>query len=188
METNELLAAAFFAAFTANAVLLRSAGLDSIGTRTRGLRGFGPVALTVAVASLIVDAVVWAILSLPFLTPSTLLDATLVVLVSMLLAYGSDIILKRYIGKKEWKWMIFNTAVCGIVLLARANSTELVGSLIYSALFSASVCGTYAIVAIIREDMCEHRVPHAFSGVPLLLLLLGLSAMALEGYAGVRLI
>lgn len=183
METTELLAYSFFAVFTANAVLMRSAGLDSVDVGTRGTRNLLPLSLGTAFSALATSIIVGGILALT--GPSTLLDATLTVLVSLFVSYAVDAVFHLLGDKKERKWLMFNSAVCGIVLLARASSTEFVKSLIYTALFSVSVAVTYAVIAHLREDMREHDIPHAFRGAPSFLILLGLCAMALLGFEGV---
>ena len=186
MGTTELLAYVFFTMFTANAALVRSAGLDSVDAVTRGTKSVLPMSVGIAFSSAVTNVIVYAILKLSGST--TLLDATVTVLSALFVSYASDFVYRKLGGKdkSEHKWLMFNSATCGVVLLARAHTTVFLDSLICTVIFSVSVAVTYAVIAHIRTDMRERDIPRAFRGAPSFLLLLGLCAMALLGFEGVE--
>lgn len=184
MGTNEILAALFFAVFTSNALLVHSAGIDSVDKYARERRALLITAALTAISSVLTYAAVYAVVRV-IGKSSTLIDATLVVLSSLLISFAANAGLRALRGGAEWRHLMFNSAVCGIVLLARSRSREPVPGIIYTLIFTAAVMATAAVVGTMRADIANKRVPRAFRGAPILFLMLGLAAMALYGFAGV---
>lgn len=198
ISANEILGILFLSFFSANSVLIRSAGLDSAERLSREPHRVPIFAAVITVSSIISNAMAEAVLIyiIPIfgITPSTLLDGTVIVLCVIAAAAAGEQLVKRRIPdlpEKMPEGEIFtvgcNSAVAGIVLLCRAATTEFDKSIIYCAVISASVVLVYYAISLWRLDLRQHKLADAFRGAPILFIMLGLAAMVLEGYGGITL-
>lgn len=197
MSVNEILGALFLAFFTSNAVLTRSAGLDSTERFSREPTRIPVFAAAISLSSIVshIISFVMIVYVLPLfgVGASTLADGVVVVMAVLASSTALDAVVNHWLPKFEKPFgqdifsIGYNSAVAGIVLLSRAASTNFGKSIIYCLSFSASVIFMYYIISVLRSDLKEHRIPETFRGAPILFILLGLAAMVLGGYAGASL-
>ncbi len=180
--------------FSESPLLLRSAGLDSAGRFSDSPRHVAAFSAVIASSAIISDLLSYVALSvlLPRLgaAPSTLLDGVVIVLSVLLTAAVSELLIGSFLPKlkvifgEDLFSVAYNSATAGIVLLCRAFADGLRENIIYCLLISAAVALSYYVLSCLREDLALYRIPKAFRGAPILLILLGLAALAFMGYVG----
>lgn len=194
---TEILGALFLAFFASNALLSRSAGLDSAERFSRGKSPFLPLAVVIVFSAFVSHLISFAVLNLMMpafgVSPSTLLDGTVIVFSTIASSAALEAASNKWLPKLADLFggnmftVGYNSAVAGIVLLSRAASTDFGKSIIYCAAFSAAVVIMYAALSAWRLDIKEYRLPRAFRGAPILFILLGLAAMVFGCYSGAAL-
>lgn len=196
MNMNEVIGALFFAVFAANSVLIRSAGLDSAERFSRDKQYLLYYSAIITASALAADMIAFTLLLyvLPAIgvNASTLLDGVVIVLSVLVSSVAIEAVIKyrlpavlEKLGGEVFS-VGYNSAVAGIVLLCRAESTDFGKSIIYCVIFSASVVIVYYLISIWRLDIKEHRLTDAFRGAPVLFLLMGLAAMVFQGFVGME--
>lgn len=191
---NELFGILILAFFASNSVLIRSAGLDSaerLSRRSHTMVLTSAVIVCTALLSHIISFVILTfLLPLVGIGASTVTDGVIIVFSTLTVTVAEEQALKRWLPQVRRAfggsmfYIGYNSASVGIVLLSRAASTNFGKSLLYCLAFSASVVIMYFLIYFWRDSLKEHRLPRVMRGAPILLLLLGLAAMALEGYTG----
>ncbi len=191
---NELFGVLILAFLASNSVLIRSAGLDSAERLSRRPRTMVLTSAVIVCTALLSHIISFVILT--FLLPlvgigaSTVTDGVIIVFSTLTVTVAEEQASKRWLPQVRRALggsmfdIGYNSASVGIVLLSRAAATDFGKSLLYCIAFSASVVIMYFLIYFWRNSLKEHRLPRVMRGTPILLLLLGLAAMALEGYTG----
>lgn len=191
---NEIFGVLILAFLASNSVLIRSAGLDSAERLSRRARTMVLTSAVIVCTALLSHVISFVILT--FLLPlvgigaSTVTDGVIIVFSTLTVTVAEEQAVKRWLPQVRRALgggmfdIGYNSASVGIVLLSRAASTNFGKSLLYCLAFSASVVIMYFLIYFWRGSLKEHRLPRVMRGTPILLLLLGLAAMALEGYTG----
>lgn len=197
MTPIEIAGTLFTAAFTSNAVLAGFAGLDSAERFSRSKKRLGAFAVLIAASAIIADIASFILImyALPKINiaSSTLTDGTVAVLASLFASALIGALSEKFLpglseaAGGETLSVGYNSAVVGIVLLCRAHSASLEENLVFCIIYTLAVLATFALLSVWRDDIKEHKVPRAFSGAPILFVILGLAAMVLHAYAGIDL-
>ena len=92
---------------------------------------------------------------------------------------------KYYLGLKDKLWLLMaNCAVLGVALINARAGFDILGSIVHAFFLGLGFLVVIVILASIRERTVYNNIPASFKGMPVILLVSGLMAMAILGLSG----
>ena len=88
------------------------------------------------------------------------------------------------IADRQLVYTAFNGAVYGIVALSMANYTAVLPALVYALGCSVGLTAAQLLIHAGRERISLSAVPRPFSGLPILMIYLGILSLAIYGLVG----
>lgn len=157
----------------------------------RALRDVAELGIVTALALTVSTGLAWCVdrtlirsLALDFLrTPASILAAGAgIAIIGAILRFVSDA--GRELWQRQHRFVIANSAVLGVALLATRDFASLAQALVFGASAGLAFLVVAALFASLRGRLVDSEIPAPFRGAPLELLTASLMALAFAGLAG----